>query len=146
MDGLKTKQNMFSLPYMNEFVLVCFKIKFLKDWLWRPPVLLVGWYWHCETNFSPTFSKINELLFGAKYLEIKCQIWICMCIVSGGGGPSFFIFKHFPLSTIFKLRYIVVVNFIGKENHRPAASHKQTLSLNVVPSTPRHVQGSKSKR
>ena len=95
MDGLKTKQNMFSLPYMNEFVLVCFKIKFLKDWLWRPPVLLVGWYWHCETNFSPTFSKINELLFGAKYLEIKCQIWICMCIVSGGGGPSFFIFEHF---------------------------------------------------
>ena len=76
----KTKY-MFSLPYMNEFVLVCFKIKFLKDWLWRPPVLLVGWYWHCETNFSPTSSKINELLFGAKCLEIKCQIWICMCIV-----------------------------------------------------------------
>ena len=28
--------------------------------------------------------------------------------------------------------YIVVVSFIGGENHRPAANHRQTLSHNVV--------------
>ena len=30
------------------------------------------------------------------------------------------------------------------ENHRPVASHRQTLSHNVVSSTPRHEQGSNS--
>jgi hypothetical protein len=33
--------------------------------------------------------------------------------------------------------YIVAVSFIGGENHRPVASHWQTLSHNVVSSTPR---------
>jgi len=47
-----------------------------------------------------------------------------------------------PLSTIFQL-YIVAVSFIGEsnwssqKNHRPATSHRQTLSHNVS-STPRH--------
>jgi len=31
---------------------------------------------------------------------------------------------------------------VPRENHRPAASHLQTLSHNVVSSTPRHEQGS----
>ena len=38
-----------------------------------------------------------------------------------------------------------MVSFIGGvpgENHKPVASHKQTLSHNVVLSTPRHEQGS----
>ena len=30
------------------------------------------------------------------------------------------------------------------ENHRPVASHRQTLSHNVVSSTPRHERGSNS--
>jgi hypothetical protein len=30
------------------------------------------------------------------------------------------------------------------ENHRPATSHRQTLSHNVISSTPRHEQGSNS--
>ena len=30
------------------------------------------------------------------------------------------------------------------ENHRPVASHRQTLSHNVVSSTPHHEQGSNS--
>ena len=30
----------------------------------------------------------------------------------------------------------VIFNFIGGENHRPAANHGQTLSHNVVSSTP----------
>jgi len=34
------------------------------------------------------------------------------------------------------------VSFIGGENHRPAVSHWQTLSHNVVSSTPRHEQDS----
>jgi hypothetical protein len=32
------------------------------------------------------------------------------------------------------------------ENHRPVLSHLQTLSHNVVPSTPRYERGSNSQR
>jgi len=47
-------------------------------------------------------------------------------------------------------RYIVGVSFIGGrtgipgENHRPVASHLQTLSHDVVSSTPHHEWGSNS--
>jgi hypothetical protein len=39
--------------------------------------------------------------------------------------------------------YIMAVSFIGipGENHRPGASHRQTLSDDVVSSTPRHERG-----
>jgi hypothetical protein len=37
-------------------------------------------------------------------------------------------------------RSVLLVEETG-ENHRPAASHSQTLSHNVVTSTPRHEQG-----
>jgi hypothetical protein len=33
---------------------------------------------------------------------------------------------------------------VRRENHRPAASHGQTLSHNFVSSTPRHERGSNS--
>jgi len=42
-----------------------------------------------------------------------------------------------PLPTIFQSYRIVVVSFISGENHRPVASHWQTLSHNVVSSTSR---------
>jgi len=35
---------------------------------------------------------------------------------------------------------------VSGENHRPSASHSQTLSHNVVSSTPRHERDSKSQR
>ena len=35
----------------------------------------------------------------------------------------------------------MAVSFIGGENHQPVASHLQTLSHNVVSSTPRHQWG-----
>jgi len=38
----------------------------------------------------------------------------------------------------------MVVSFIGGENHRPTASHWQTLSHNDVSSTPRHEWASNS--
>ena len=43
-------------------------------------------------------------------------------------------------------RSILLVGETGGfgENHRPAASHCQTLSHNVVSSTPRHERGSNS--
>jgi hypothetical protein len=33
---------------------------------------------------------------------------------------------------------------VQRENHRPAASHRQTLPQNVVSNTPRHERGSNS--
>jgi hypothetical protein len=46
-----------------------------------------------------------------------------------------------PLSTVFQL-YSGEQFFL--ENHRPAVSHWQTLSHNVVSSTPHHEQDSNS--
>jgi hypothetical protein len=40
--------------------------------------------------------------------------------------------------------YIMAVSFIGGGNHRPVASHCQTLSHNVVSSTSRHEPGPNS--
>jgi len=40
----------------------------------------------------------------------------------------------------------VAVSFNGEENHRPIPSHSQTLSHNVVSSTPSHERGSNSQR
>ena len=44
-----------------------------------------------------------------------------------------------PLSTMFQWRSVLLVEETGGpgENHRPVASHRQTLSHNVVSSTPR---------
>ena len=55
-----------------------------------------------------------------------------------------------PLSTIFQLYLswqsgiLVEENRVTGENHRPVASHWQTLSQNVVSSTPRHEWDSNS--
>jgi hypothetical protein len=40
--------------------------------------------------------------------------------------------------------YNLPVNYIGGEKHRPAAGHCQTLSHNVVSSTPHHERDSNS--
>ena len=52
------------------------------------------------------------------------------------------------LSTIYQLSWrsvlLVVVIGVPRENHRPVASHWQTLSHNVVSSTLRHERGSNS--
>jgi len=42
-----------------------------------------------------------------------------------------------PLSTIIQLVLLVEEARVPGENHQPAASHQQTLSHNVVSSTPR---------
>ena len=57
-----------------------------------------------------------------------------------------------PLSTISQLyrawRSVLLVeeNEVPGEKHRTVASHRQTLSHNVVSSTPRHERGSNSQR
>jgi hypothetical protein len=68
--------------------------------------------------------KNNDLknpLFNKIYFKIK-RLWL-WCLM-----------PHFQQY----FSYIVVVSFIGGENHRPATSDWQTLSHNVVSSTPRN--------
>ena len=49
------------------------------------------------------------------------------------------------MSVIYWQQVLLVMETrVSKENHRPVVSHSQTLSDNVVSSTPRHEQGSNS--
>jgi hypothetical protein len=54
----------------------------------------------------------------------------------------------FNTISVIWLWSVLLVEKIGVpgENHRPVASHWQTLSQNVVSSTPRHERGSNSQR
>ena len=47
--------------------------------------------------------------------------------------------------SVISWRSVLLVEETG-ENHRPVTSHWQTLSHNVVSSTPRHERGSNSQR
>ena len=48
--------------------------------------------------------------------------------------------------SVISLQSVLLVEEAGvpEDNHRPAASHLQTLSHNVISSTPRHERGSNS--
>jgi hypothetical protein len=48
--------------------------------------------------------------------------------------------------SVISLQSVLLVEETGvpEDNHRPAASHLQTLSHNVISSTPRHERGSNS--
>jgi hypothetical protein len=65
------------------------------------------------------------------YLNVN---FLCFDLATFLRGNSMIINKHFLL-----------VEETG-ENRRPAASHGQALSHNVVSSTPRHERGSNSQR
>jgi hypothetical protein len=58
------------------------------------------------------------MVFNATFNNISVTSWRSVLLVEGAGVPG--------------------------ENHRPVASHCQTLSTNVVSSTPRHERGSNS--
>ena len=47
-------------------------------------------------------------------------------------------------ATFNNISFILWRSVLPGENHRPVASHCQTLSHNVVSSTPRHERGSNS--
>jgi hypothetical protein len=53
------------------------------------------------------------------------------------------IFNNIPAITWRSVLLVEDTRLLG-ENHRPAASHRQTLSHNVVSSTPHHEQDSNS--
>jgi len=53
---------------------------------------------------------------------------------------------NFNNISVISWRSVLLVEETGvpRENHRPVASHRQTLSYNVVSSTPRHEWDSNS--
>ena len=75
----------------------------------------------------------------------------------GRTGPLFAIWARvkvivfnatFNIISVISWRSVSLVEETGvpRENHRPAASHRQTLSQNVVSNTPRHERGLNSQR
>jgi hypothetical protein len=101
-------------------------------------------FWKFESVFSLKSSKtypvtINPLISLDYHQFIKFNNWLeIMVIMFGLWGLT-------PLSTIVQIswRSVLLVEETG-ENDQPVASHWQTLSHNVVSSTPRHEQGSNS--
>jgi hypothetical protein len=98
-----------------------------------------------ETNIIFDVVKLIIVLSVQHYMAGKKYLWFILC------RTLYFWFGLWcltPHSTIY-YRYIVVVSFIGGgnglpgENHRPVASHGQTLSHNAFSSTHRQEGGSK---
>jgi hypothetical protein len=58
------------------------------------------------------------MVFNATFNNISVISWWSVLLVEGTGLPG--------------------------ENHRPVASHRQTLSHNIISSTPRHERGTNS--
>jgi hypothetical protein len=54
-------------------------------------------------------------------------------------------FNNFSVASWWSILLVEETGVPG-ENHRPVSIHRQTLSHNVVSSTPRHERGSKSQR
>jgi hypothetical protein len=85
------------------------------------------------------------------YANLINSIFLRMHFLTDSNGYGLWCLT--PLSTIFRLyrgrhgTSVLLVEETGvpEENHRPAASHRQTLPHNVVSSTPRHERGSNSR-
>jgi hypothetical protein len=96
----------------------------------------------CFMGFSPARRTAEGL---GKLSEINI-LWEVTSFVNAGW---FVLVWFYDVQCHFQLyfNYIVAVSFIGGgpgENHRPVASHWQTLSHNVVSSTLHHERGSNS--
>jgi hypothetical protein len=67
-------------------------------------------------------------------------------LAATGGSRLGFILFNATFNNISAIILYLLVEETGvpRENHRPVASHWQTLSHNVVSSTPRHEWGSNS--
>ena len=81
-----------------------------------------------------TLSSKYEILL--QYVEIKLNYRVRVMVLNA----------TFNNISIISWRSVLLVEETGVlgENHRPAESHWQTLSHNVVSSTPRHQRGSNS--
>ena len=111
----------------------CLEVKYID--LWSFGVLDV----YCLMFFGP--SVLWETIYIDKintYSDVYWVLWKQSTWIEGEGCS---VLRHFQQY----FSYIVAVIFVGAGNrstrnktHRPVASHWQTLSHNVVSSTPRH--------
>jgi hypothetical protein len=90
--------------------------------------------WSCLQHGLNVLSNVLMICSTSQFLPyIKCHEWFW-----GGGGGM--VFNHnFNNISVILLQSVLLVEEIGVpgENQRPAASHWQTLSLNVVTTNPR---------
>jgi hypothetical protein len=88
------------------------------------------------------FVKILGMEWTQSITALVSGCW-CLLIFVTLNWSGKFLFKSIPWALVRPRTPLVLVKETG-ENHRPVASHWQTLSHNVVLSTPHHEQGSNS--
>jgi Ca2+-dependent lipid-binding protein len=100
---------------------------------------------HCSFGRShktgltvPLYIIVCILLFvyAQRYGKVRTVLILSVC----SWVLAYGVYHHFQQY----FSYIVAVSFSGGENHKPAASNRQTLSHKVVSSTPSHEQDSNS--
>ena len=98
---------------------------------------------HCDIKIK--VFKIYILLFIIFIYPFTCCSWFQSDITISNWlvGLVYGAFNNIPVIS-WRLVLLVEETGIPRENHRPVASHWQTLSLNVVSSAPRHEHDSSS--
>ena len=100
-----------------------------------------------QQRFYPKKEFWNHWFFNIRNIILKWRFCTIFMIIHQVGLSRFKMFNAtFNNISVISWRSVSLVEETGvpRENHRPVASHWQTLSHNVVSSTPRHEQGSNS--
>ena len=83
-------------------------------------MIIEKFMWQQTGPLFAIWARVKVIVFNATFNIISAISWRSVSLVEETGVPG--------------------------ENHRPAASHRQTLSQNVVSNAPRHERGLNSQR